>query len=95
MRYQSYRFNSGRDQYLKKIWKSKIENGSSKNRHLRYNKPSKEELTNKRAFGDNKSFPEDTSQTPQESLRPTHWKEGHSYDCPEEYAEQLLEECGL
>ncbi len=47
IRYKYYRFNSGRDQYLKKIWKGKIENESSKNRHQRYKKLSKDELSQK------------------------------------------------
>jgi len=47
IRYKYYRFNSGRDQYLKKIWKGKIENESSENRHQRYKKPSKDVLSQK------------------------------------------------
>jgi peptide methionine sulfoxide reductase msrA/msrB len=47
IRYKYYRFNSGRDQYLKKIWKDKMKNESSKNRHQRYKKLSKDELSQK------------------------------------------------
>lgn len=47
IRYKYYRFNSGRDQYLKKIWKGKIENESSKNLHQMYKKLSKDELSQK------------------------------------------------
>jgi peptide methionine sulfoxide reductase msrA/msrB len=47
IRYKYYRFNSGRDQYLKKIWKDKMINESSKNRHQRYKKLSKDELSQK------------------------------------------------
>jgi peptide methionine sulfoxide reductase msrA/msrB len=47
IRYKYYRFNSGRDQYLKTIWKGKIENESSKNRHQRYKKLSNDELSQK------------------------------------------------
>ncbi len=47
IRYKYYRFNSGRDQYLKKIWKVKMKNESSKNRHQRYKKLSKDELSQK------------------------------------------------
>ena len=46
-------------------------------------------------LGGNKPFPEDTTQTPEESLRPGHWKDGHSYDCPGDYAEQVMKEAGL
>jgi DNA-binding MarR family transcriptional regulator len=55
-------------------------------------KPSKEVLTDGKTFGDDKLFSGDTSQPAEESLRPAHWKEGYSYACPEEYAEQLLGE---
>jgi len=47
IRYKYYRLNSGRDQYLKKIWKGQIENESSENRHQRYKKLSKDELSQK------------------------------------------------
>lgn len=47
IRYKYYRFNSGRDQYLKKIWKDKIENESSKNRNQKYKKLSKDVLSQK------------------------------------------------
>jgi peptide methionine sulfoxide reductase msrA/msrB len=40
VRYKFYRFNSGRDQFLKKAWEKQIENPKNK----KYMKPSKEEL---------------------------------------------------
>ncbi|MGH7802575.1 MAG: peptide-methionine (R)-S-oxide reductase MsrB [Thermodesulfobacteriota bacterium] len=47
IRYKFYRYNSGRDQYLKKIWGDEMEKKVSKNNNERYKKPSKEELRKK------------------------------------------------
>ena len=47
IRYKFYRYNSGRDQYLKKIWGNEMEKKVSKNNNERYKKPSKEELRKK------------------------------------------------
>ena len=47
IRYKYYRFNSGRDQYLKKIWKDKIRSESQKDRHQKYKKLSEAELKKK------------------------------------------------
>jgi peptide methionine sulfoxide reductase msrA/msrB len=47
IRYKFYRYNSGRDQYLKKIWGDKMETKLSKNNTEKYKKPSKEELRKK------------------------------------------------
>ena len=47
IRYKYYRFNSGRDQYLKKIWQDKIRSESQKDRHQKYKKLSEAELKNK------------------------------------------------
>ena len=47
IRYKYYRFNSGRDQYLKKIWKDKIRSKSQKDLHQKYKKLSEAELKNK------------------------------------------------
>jgi len=47
IRYKFYRYNSGRDQYLKKIWGDEMEKKVSKNNNEKYKKPSKEELRKK------------------------------------------------
>src|SRR5574341_368379 len=47
IRYKFYRFNSGRDRYLKKIWGDEMEKKVSKNNNEKYKKPSKEELRKK------------------------------------------------
>lgn len=47
IRYKFYRYNSGRDQYLKKIWGDEMEKKVSKNNNEKYKKPSKEELQKK------------------------------------------------
>lgn len=47
IRYKFYRYNSGRDQYLKKIWGGEMEKKVSKNNNEKYKKPSKEELRKK------------------------------------------------
>lgn len=47
IRYKFYRYNSGRDQYLKKIWGDEMEKKLSKNNNEKYKKPSKEELRKK------------------------------------------------
>ena len=47
IRYKFYRYNSGRDQYLKKIWGGEMEKKVSKNNNEKYKKPSKEELQKK------------------------------------------------
>jgi peptide methionine sulfoxide reductase msrA/msrB len=44
IRYKFYRFNSGRDQYLKKIWGKTGEEKQQTSMSKTYNKPSKEEL---------------------------------------------------
>jgi len=49
IRYKYYRFNSGRDQYLKKIWEDKIRSESQKDRHQKYKKLSEAELKKKLA----------------------------------------------
>jgi len=46
IRYKYYRYNSGRDQYLKKIWGDKMET-TSKSSKKKYSKPSKDELKKK------------------------------------------------
>ena len=55
-------------------------------------KGSKREIEGKETFGNDKFISGDRSQQPEESMRPADWKEGYSYACPEEYAEQLLGE---
>ena len=47
IRYKFYRYNSGRDQYLKKIWGDEMQKKVSKNNNEKYKKPSKEELQKK------------------------------------------------
>ncbi len=47
IRYKFYRYNSGRDQYLKKIWGDEMEKKVSKNNNEKYKKPPKEELRKK------------------------------------------------
>ena len=47
IRYKYYRYNSGRDQYLKKIWGDKIRSESQKDRHQKYKKLSEAELKKK------------------------------------------------
>lgn len=44
VRYKYYRYNSGRDQYLKKIWKSNVKNARLENHRQRYKKLSDEAL---------------------------------------------------
>ena len=46
IRYKYYRYNSGRDQYLKKVWGDKMETTSKNNRN-KYSKLSKNELKKK------------------------------------------------
>jgi peptide methionine sulfoxide reductase msrA/msrB len=43
-RYKHYRFNSGRDNYLDKIWNNDEKKGTSDNASTKYRKPTKEEL---------------------------------------------------
>ena len=47
IRYKFYRYNSGRDQYLKKIWGDEMQKKVYKNNNEKYKKPSKEELRKK------------------------------------------------
>lgn len=47
VRYKFYRFNSGRDQFLEKIWKGKTEMSTTAQGAKSYIKPSKEELKKK------------------------------------------------
>jgi peptide methionine sulfoxide reductase msrA/msrB len=47
IRYKYYRHNSGRDQYLKEIWKDKIRSESQKDRHQKYKKLGERELSQK------------------------------------------------
>jgi len=47
IRYKFYRFRSGRDQYLKKIWGNTEETKELKNTSEKYQRPSKEELKKK------------------------------------------------
>jgi peptide methionine sulfoxide reductase msrA/msrB len=47
IRYKYYRYNSGRDQYLKKIWGDKIRSESQKDRQQKYKKLSEAELKKK------------------------------------------------
>src|SRR4030066_1462433 len=47
IRYKFYRYNSGRDQYLKKAWGDKAEVKNPKHNDKKYNKPSKDELRKK------------------------------------------------
>jgi peptide methionine sulfoxide reductase msrA/msrB len=44
IRYKYYRYNSGRDQYLKKVWGKKMKNEGSKNHDASYKKLPDEEL---------------------------------------------------
>jgi len=44
IRYKLYRFNSGRDKYLDKIWDNDEKKGNSDNASTKYRKPLKEEL---------------------------------------------------
>ena len=44
LRYKLYRLNSGRDQYLKKIWRKEKEEEKSVTKEKKYQKPSKDEL---------------------------------------------------
>jgi len=44
VRYKFYRFNSGRDRYLKKIWEGRTEMKDTTQENNKYTKPSKEEL---------------------------------------------------
>ncbi len=46
-KYKYYRFRSGRDQYLKKIWGKTVETNNPENPGKPYRKPSKEELKKK------------------------------------------------
>ena len=47
IRYKYYRNNSGRDQYLKKIWKNNIKTKSRKNHYKNYKKLGEQELSQK------------------------------------------------
>lgn len=47
IRYKFYRYNSGRDQYLKKTWGEKAEMKNQKSKDKKYNKPAKDELREK------------------------------------------------
>ena len=47
IRYKFYRFNSGRDRYLKGIWEGKMETSNDKQASQRYKRPNAEELKNK------------------------------------------------
>ena len=47
IRYKYYRFNSGRDQYLKKIWKDEMKSESQKDHHQKFKKLSEAELKQK------------------------------------------------
>ena len=47
IRYKFYRFNSGRDRYLKGIWEGKMETSNDKQASQRYKRPNDEELKNK------------------------------------------------
>lgn len=47
IRYKYYRHNSGRDQYLKKIWENKIKTESRKNHYKNYKKLDEQELSQK------------------------------------------------
>ncbi len=44
LRYKFYRYNSGRDQFLKKVWGTAAVTKKKKEQHARYKKPSDEEL---------------------------------------------------
>ncbi len=44
IRYKLYRFNSGRDKYLEKIWNNDEKKGNSDNASTKYRKPPKEKL---------------------------------------------------
>lgn len=44
LKYKFYRYNSGRDQYLKKIWGEKMENKHPKRSDARYKRPTEEEI---------------------------------------------------
>lgn len=47
LKYKSYRINSGRDQYLGKMWEKKIKEANSSANIASYRKPSKEDLKKK------------------------------------------------
>ena len=47
IRYKFYRFNSGRDRYLKGIWEGKMETSNDKQASQRYKRPNDEELKNR------------------------------------------------
>jgi len=47
IRYKFYRFNSGRDRYLKGIWEDKMETSNDKQASQKYTRPNDEELKNK------------------------------------------------
>jgi peptide methionine sulfoxide reductase msrA/msrB len=47
IRYKFYRFNSGRDRYLKSIWEGKMETSNDKQASQRYKRLTDEELKNK------------------------------------------------
>jgi len=47
IRYKFYRFNSGRDRYLKGIWEDEMETSNDKQASQRYKRPNDEELKNK------------------------------------------------
>jgi len=47
IRYKFYRFNSGRDRYLKGIWEGTMETSNDKQASQRYKRPNDEELKNK------------------------------------------------
>jgi len=47
LRYKLYRFHSGRDKYLKKIWKDNIRSEGRNDHHPRYKKMSQEDLRQK------------------------------------------------
>jgi len=47
IRYKFYRFNSGRDRYLKGIWEGKMETSNDQQASQRYERPNDEELKNK------------------------------------------------
>lgn len=47
IRYKFYRFNSGRDRYLKGIWEGKMETSNDKQASQKYTRPNDEELKNK------------------------------------------------
>jgi peptide methionine sulfoxide reductase msrA/msrB len=47
IRYKFYRFNSGRDRYLKNIWEGMMETSNDKQASQKYTRPNDEELKNK------------------------------------------------